>query len=828
MNKLNIHSNLFLLILILLSYQIVAQENYITDEGDTIKIIAYKPSEVFSKIELANQQIESLRTKLKPDSKILKIDSTALSAIEFLSSEEKKITDSTTFSSPREVNDQQMIWINYYSDLKNWQEPITARSQLLMNKIESINIDNRIWESTRKLAKEQNVSNEMLSSIDATINEYRKILKELKQQQDHIFSLQNQITEMLIRVDAVISQLEIEKQDKRRQYFVPEALPIWASSDSTSVRQDYKAEILKSIAKNRDLVANFFPPNINAVYIQLLIFLALLLFFLFIKKRIKAHKAYGNDKTETAYILITKYFILSSFLLSFISTLWLYHGAPLVFREILQMAVLIPTFILLSAIIDTKFKPYIYTILIIFLIDEFYFLVENIIYIARFLLILISIVLIWLNFKFTNLKGVIRPSLQGKFWKNIIQLSYLVTFVVIISIIAAIFGYISISALLTRTVIDAYFMGVLLYLFVLIISSIIQSTFSIGLLNGLNVVKKQPEKIQTWLISITRFLGVFLWFRSILISVGAFGYFLGWISNFLESKWEVGSITISPGAFIGFFIAIIFTYIIFKFIRILLEDELFPRVKLPRGVPGAISMIVGYFIVAVGIYIAISAAGVDLSEFGLVAGALGVGIGFGLQNIVFNFISGLVLAFERPVQVGDTVEVGTLLGSIKSIGVRSSTIKTYDGSEVIVPNGNLISNEVVNWTLSDRKRRRMIPVSVAYGSDPREVLALIYKAAEDHPEVLKKPAPWALFDGFGESSLNFSIYFWVSYDRGLSIQSEIAMAIYDALAIAQINIPFPQQDLHIKTIERDIAEKLMQKPERKKKTILKKPKKEEL
>jgi len=292
-------------------------------------------------------------------------------------------------------------------------------------------------------------------------------------------------------------------------------------------------------------------------------------------------------------------------------------------------------------------------------------------------------------------------------------------------------------------------------------------------------------------------------------------YVVQWALDFLNSSWEVGSVTISLGSFIAFFAAIIVTFIVSRSIRVLLEDEIFARIKLPRGVPGAISMLVGYFIVGIGIYIAISAAGVDLGKFGLIAGALGVGIGFGLQNVVYHFISGLILAFERPVQVGDTIEVGTLLGRIKSIGVRSSTIKTYDGSEVIVPNGNLISNEVINWTLSDRKSRKMIPVSVAYGSNPREVLDLIYKAASDHDEVLKNPEPWALFDGFGESSLNFRIYFWMSYDRGMSIKSEVAMNIYDALQEANIHIPYPQQDLHIKSIESNFEDKLVSKPKKK-------------
>ena len=259
--------------------------------------------------------------------------------------------------------------------------------------------------------------------------------------------------------------------------------------------------------------------------------------------------------------------------------------------------------------------------------------------------------------------------------------------------------------------------------------------------------------------------------------------------------------TISFEGIITFFLVLIVTFTLSKIITVILEEEVFPRVKLPRGVPGAITKVASYMIIAYGIYVSLNSAGVDFKQFGLLAGALGVGIGFGLQNIVANFISGLILSFERPIQAGDTIEVGTLMGEVKNIGVRASTVKTFDGAEVIVPNSNLISNDVINWTLSDRKRRRVVKVGTAYGTNPHEVLELIYRVANEHPSVLKNPKPWATFDGFGESSLLFTVRFWATFDSGLTIQSDVAMNIYDALNEAGIHIPFPQQDLHIKSFD---------------------------
>ena len=177
---------------------------------------------------------------------------------------------------------------------------------------------------------------------------------------------------------------------------------------------------------------------------------------------------------------------------------------------------------------------------------------------------------------------------------------------------------------------------------------------------------------------------------------------------------------------------------------------------------------------------------------------MGVGIGFGLQGIISNFVSGIILVFERPIQEGDTIEVGPLLGDVTSIGIRSSKVRTYDGSEVIVPNNNLISNEVINWTLSDRKRRSTIHVGVAYGTNPRKVSKILVETAAKHPKALKDPKPLPIFEGFGDSSLDFKIHFWTYFEDGYEAKSDVSMAIYDVLEKEGIVIPFPQRVVTMK------------------------------
>lgn len=178
-------------------------------------------------------------------------------------------------------------------------------------------------------------------------------------------------------------------------------------------------------------------------------------------------------------------------------------------------------------------------------------------------------------------------------------------------------------------------------------------------------------------------------------------------------------------------------------------------------------------------------------------GAFGVGIGFGLQNIVNNFISGLILIYERPIQAGDIIEINNLMGEVKSIGIRSSKVRTYDGAEVVVPNSILVSDQLINWTLSDDKRRLDIMVGVKYGTDPLKVIEILKRVAGEHELVSKDPEPRVLFHEFADSSLNFRLLCWVLFEHGIQTKSDLSVAIDKAFKEANIEIPFPQLDLHV-------------------------------
>lgn len=204
-------------------------------------------------------------------------------------------------------------------------------------------------------------------------------------------------------------------------------------------------------------------------------------------------------------------------------------------------------------------------------------------------------------------------------------------------------------------------------------------------------------------------------------------------------------------------------------------------------------------IITIGFFLALTVAKIPLDKITIVLGVLSVGIGFGPQTTINNLVSGIILAFERPIQIGDEIQVGTHSGTVKKVGVRLSKIQAHDGSEIILPNGDLLSQSLINWTLSDKRRRIELIIGVAYDSGMGKVKRLIEEGS-DQEKILKTPTSKVLMQTFGESSVDFRVLFWIeSFEFWIDVRAEIMTAIFKSFAENRIEIPFPKRDLHLKT-----------------------------
>lgn len=272
--------------------------------------------------------------------------------------------------------------------------------------------------------------------------------------------------------------------------------------------------------------------------------------------------------------------------------------------------------------------------------------------------------------------------------------------------------------------------------------------------------------------------------------------------------FEIGNTSITLWTFLYFiFLAWLLFYLTAKLRRWIVYNVL-SESKIELGVRLAVGTIIRYGVLVLGLIIVMQTVGINLSTLTVLAGALGVGIGFGLQNITNNLVSGIIILFERPIKVGDRIQVGDVNGDVISISMRSTTVVTNDNISVIVPNSEFISSTVVNWSHTDRNVRFNIPVGVSYKEDPEAVKKILLEVADIEEGVLKSPKPDVLFDEFADSSLNFKLRVWTSTyitTPGV-LKSRLYFEIFRKFKENKIEIPFPQRDLHIKDTEFRVSE----------------------
>ena len=319
---------------------------------------------------------------------------------------------------------------------------------------------------------------------------------------------------------------------------------------------------------------------------------------------------------------------------------------------------------------------------------------------------------------------------------------------------------------------------------------------------GVEPGQKVPGMI--WIRLLTTIL---VWGSFAVILINAWDYsgsIIEHVRGYIINGFDIGDFRIVPGRMLWALLIFGIIVIMSSWIRSQMENNWLKMTTMGAGARDAMVTITGYVMFLIAILAGLSAAGFDFGNIDIIAGALSVGIGFGLQNIVNNFVSGLILLFERPIRKGDWVVVGGTEGVVKDIQIRSTRIETFDRSDVIVPNSELISNQVTNWVLSSSSGRAVIPVGVAYGSDTEKVRDVLLKVADENEDVMKTglfPMPRVLFREFGDSSLNFELrVFLHDVDSRLSVISDLNFAIDKAFREEGIEIPFPQRDLHVRSL----------------------------
>jgi len=409
-----------------------------------------------------------------------------------------------------------------------------------------------------------------------------------------------------------------------------------------------------------------------------------------------------------------------------------------------------------------------------------------------------------------NLVWTIRVLIDPKKLPKLSWVSRGVNLVLLLTLISEWLGYINLSLAVRGGVLVTFLLLILFFgattIFKLVFNSLDKGSnkLSSRIRTKLGV---EGDNVIPGLIWIRLIVSVVLWGSFFLLLVNIWDYnggLLTQLKNYIINGFTLGDYRVVPSKILWAVFIFSGLLVISGWIKCQLEKHWLDMINIDSGARDAVVTISGYVMFLLSILIGLSVAGFNFGNIAIVAGALSVGIGFGLQNIVNNFVSGLILLFERPIRKGDWVEVGTTAGYVQNIQIRSTLIRTFDNSDVIVPNSELISNQVTNWMLSSKRGRAIIPVGVAYGSDIEQVKEILLKIADENEQLIHGVSQWApkvLFRAFGASSLDFELRVFLKEVSGrLGVISDLNFAIDKAFREANVEIPFPQSDVHVKTL----------------------------
>ncbi|MDD3000912.1 MAG: mechanosensitive ion channel [Candidatus Riflebacteria bacterium] len=707
-----------------------------------------------------------------------------------------------------------------FKDLKENNSNDLDRSRTLSSNIK--NTDSMIANALDLITARLNAYLEIKTSWQERQNEWKnrkensikssQAIKELFNEVNHSFAKLNKLISLvepnLVETQLKIIQLQrdIKKLHRetsnfssqiRKNLFERNENPMYSKSFINELKKDFLPNFKSAVNNIQFSLNDFVKENLNILIIQILLIwlLASLL-------------KYAQLASQNGLLLnkITSNYLSASIFCSLTLTVSLLQKIPLTIGVLYTITIFISVLRLASAIIESKrSRTLLYSTMSLLLLFEILEIISLPLPLFRIFTAFIGLLgFITLYRNKTNLNQISTISAN---WKEYLLqiLNKIVIIIFAIIFIAQTFGYSNLSIHLLNATLKSLFTALTAWMFIIISDDILYLFLCNKKVQKISFIQKHSSNLVNHLTYLVNAFIIIISFSSIIAIWGVFDNASQALSQFLSLGFTVSEIKITMGLLVYAALALYITLCISWIIQRTLEEEILPKHKVEKGAAISVNRLVHYFFIILSIIIAFSTLGIGIQSFTVIFGALGIGVGFGLQNIVNNFASGLILLFERSIKVGDTVVVGGEWGTVRSIGLRATVIQTFDNSEMIVPNSDLVSSTVNNWTLSERKTRFVASVGVDYDSDIKLVTKLLLEAATNHPNVMKDPAPSVVFTAFADSSLNFDLRGWVTdIDYRASTKNEIMYEINRLFKENNIIIPFPQRDIHIKGLDKKL------------------------
>jgi small-conductance mechanosensitive channel len=752
--------------------------------------------EISSRNEALFLRFVELREEIKPSSEISATDTILDATLNMLIQEKELIYSDSSDQSYRSIQAELREWKEYEKQLDEIQKHIKSRSDQIEEISDELNNYLSNWQETKDEGIENKASKEVIESIDRVIETINTIIITTNARSDSIFLIQKKLTDEILIVDDVIHEIILREKNLQSNYFVTDSPEIWNAMDSLSTYSVIKAKVRDGLNHDATTLMDYLSVNRTSLFWQILFLIVLLVLFFYLKRKsIKKENRLKYVVDETTYQILSN--PISSVIVSgLLITSFFFRNNPPVMGELNILIILSATAYLLPKLTVKRLSLLLFLLLFIIVINLAGNYVGIKTFSTRIVTIISAVLLIYILFDFR-----INKSFKQYFnikWGGLVSASiYLFIILAVFGLIANIIGSVNLSDFILTGVMFSSVFAAIIWVAIKVYVSIILLLSEKDVNQKSQTLSSFNSLLHKWIKPVLNWSGFLFWIYLTLIAFSIIKYAKTLFSDLMDIKWQVGELTISLGGIISFLIILIVTLIITRLISGILKDEWIDNTGLPKGSSGAISIVLRIIVTTLGLYFAAAAAGINLSQFGFILGALSVGIGFGLQSIVLNFIAGLILAFERPIHIGDKIEVDMEFGIVSEIGIRASKLKTWDGTEVIIPNGDLVSKKVVNYTLSDEKRRMKIPIRTAMDSVPKQVIEILTTVANNHPNTFKDPKPKTYFQGYGETSLDFVLYYWTFFDVGLSTRNAILLEIHDALLDAGIKLPIPVRRLEI-------------------------------
>ncbi len=690
-------------------------------------------------------------------------------------------------------------WRQLQMKMAGWLKVTAERATPLRGALNRVQGLGEKWTRTLASSRASNASGPVARQIESTLAAIEAMQRVLQPQHDAILDLQSRVAEAKVRCDNTIEEIA-EAQRKAVSGIMRRGLPIWSPDLWAPTRSTLLARAGEIASDRWADISQYVRDPTKGMPFQVGLFVLLVALFNAARRQVRRWAIEGRDLPPAANVFDRPY-ASALFVPVGIGASVVLSPAPPTVRELFPILMLVPVLRLVQPGVDSRVLRVFWVLGGLFALDTILQLFDVAGSVERVILLLEIIGGTIALRKLDVLWGQLHPRSEGtvdvRFRAlHIIVMLYRVGLA--IGLPAALLGYVPLAWLLTSGILAGCVYAFGLYAFVRVVDGVVVLALNSWPLGSLQIVRRFHEIFERRIHRVFVWVAIGAWVIRSLDFVGLFEPALELVRAVFRARLRVGSVGISVENVFAFILTVLAAYLLSSFIRFVLKEELYPRIGVEHGLSYAISSLLHYSILGLGFVLGVAALGVNLTQVSILAGAFGVGIGFGLQSVVNNFVSGLILLFERPIHVGDTVEAGKFLGKVRRIGIRASTVRTRQGADIIVPNAQLITEQVTNWTLSDRLRRIDLPVGLNYGADPRKTIQLLEAVAMRQPQVLKHPVPRAILTGYGDSSMNFELRAWTDqFDDWQLIRSDLASAVYDAVIEAGLQFPFPQREVRL-------------------------------